>query len=79
VVHAPRDPLVARELEAAIEELYAVFAHRRLPSHVEACSHCVDDADHALLATQPLRLLSTRRCARRRRCRGMAEGEAGQG
>lgn len=61
---ATRDAPMSRELDAAIAELYAAFAHRPAPVHVAGCPHCVDDADHALLTAQPLRHLTTRHLAR---------------
>jgi hypothetical protein len=48
------------DLEAAIAGLYEAFAHRSARTHVAGCPHCIDDADHALLAARPLRQLATR-------------------
>lgn len=53
----PGEPLPP-ELEAAIAGLYEAFAHHGPRAHVAGCPHCVDDADHALLAARPLRQLA---------------------
>jgi hypothetical protein len=52
------EPLID-DLEAAIAGLYEAFAHRSSRPHADGCPHCISDADHALLAAQPLRHLTT--------------------
>ena len=47
-------------LPAAIEGLYGVFSGYPLADHVEGCTHCVFDRDHALIHSAPLRQLSAR-------------------
>lgn len=45
-------------LSLAIERLYQVFARYPRPHHVDGCSHCVDENDHANLFAAPLRKLT---------------------
>ena len=47
-------------LPEAIEGLYGVFSNYALADHVEGCTHCVFDRDHALIHSAPLRQLSAR-------------------
>ncbi|MEO6060387.1 MAG: hypothetical protein ABIQ99_00440 [Thermoflexales bacterium] len=45
-------------MKDAIEQLYAVFFGYPLLEHIDGCSHCVFDRDHALIHSVPLRALS---------------------
>ncbi|MET8042163.1 hypothetical protein ABZU25_15055 [Micromonospora sp. NPDC005215] len=47
------------EFDRLVDELYAAFAHHRMPADMEACPHCVDPADLAHFARTPLRKLTT--------------------
>lgn len=52
------------ELRSVIDDLYRTFARYPLPIHVDGCSHCVSEADHALLYAKGLRDLGPDELAR---------------
>lgn len=53
-----------RPLSLAIERLYRVFGRYPRPQHVDGCSHCVDERDHANLFAAPLRKLTDEQLGR---------------
>ena len=52
------------ELSAEIERLYEVFRTYAPPAHPAYCTHCVSDAEDAVLHSVPLRQLSTKELTR---------------